>query len=51
MPRLTYTRKGNVPDIKDMDKGTPDGIQLSSKPISSKKKKKKLYDKTYEIIN
>ena len=40
-----------APDINEMDKGTPEGIQLSSKPISSGRNAKKLYDKTYEIIN
>ena len=50
MPKLSYTPK-KAPDIKEMDKGTPEGIQLSSKSVSSGRNAKKLYDKTYEIIN
>lgn len=50
MPKLSYTPK-KAPDIKEMDKGTPEGIQLGSKPVSSGRNAKKLYDKTYEIIN
>ena len=47
MPKLSYTPK-KAPDIKEMDKGTPEGIQLSSKPVSSGRNAKKLYDERRE---